>query len=101
MSMLELSRYLFLIGALPFIVFGLLHAAATPQTPAHAKGLSPRDPAVRDAMGARSCPYLCVEGLRRERKRGKLLETFSTQMTSPAREARSFPHGRECRLCAG
>ncbi len=50
MSMLELSRYLFLVGALPFIVFGLLHAAATPQTPAHAKGLSPRDPAVRDAM---------------------------------------------------
>ena len=50
MSMLELSRYLFLMGALPFIVFGLLHAAATPQTPAHAKGLSPRDPAVRDAM---------------------------------------------------
>ena len=50
MSMLELSRYLFLIGALPFIVFGFLHAAATPQTPAHAKGLSPRDPAIRDAM---------------------------------------------------
>src|SRR3990172_5864898 len=50
MSMLELSRYLFLIGALPFIAFGLLHAAATPQTPAHAKGLSPRDPAVGDAM---------------------------------------------------
>jgi len=48
--MLELSRYLFLIGALPFIVFGLLHTAATPQTPAHAKGLSPRDPTVRDAM---------------------------------------------------
>jgi hypothetical protein len=50
MTVLELSRYLFLIGALPFIVFGLLHAAATPQAPAHAKGLSPRDPAVRDAM---------------------------------------------------
>ncbi len=50
MSMLELSRYLFLVGALPFLVFGLLHAAATPQTPPHAKGLSPRDPAVRDAM---------------------------------------------------
>jgi len=50
MTMLELSRYLFLIGALPFIVFGLLHAAATPQTPAHAKGLSPREPTVRDAM---------------------------------------------------
>ena len=50
MSTLELSRYFFLIGALPFIVFGFLHAAATPQTPAHAKGLSPRDPTVRDAM---------------------------------------------------
>jgi hypothetical protein len=50
MSMLELSRYLFLIGALPFIVLGLAHAVATPQTPADTKGLSPRDPAVRDAM---------------------------------------------------
>jgi hypothetical protein len=50
MSMLEVSRYLFLIGALPFIVLGLAHAAATPQTPAQAKGLSPRNLAVRDAM---------------------------------------------------
>jgi len=50
MTMLELSRYLFLIGALPFIVLGLAHAAATPQTPTHARGLSPRDPAVREAM---------------------------------------------------
>jgi hypothetical protein len=50
MSVLELSRYFFLIGALPFIVLGLAHAVATPQTPADAKGLSPRDPAVRDAM---------------------------------------------------
>jgi hypothetical protein len=50
MTMLELSRYLFLIGALPFIFLGLAHAAATPKTPAEAKGLSPRDPAVRDAM---------------------------------------------------
>ena len=50
MSAVEFSRYLFLIGALPFIVLGLAHAAATPQTPADAKGLSPRDPAVRDAM---------------------------------------------------
>jgi hypothetical protein len=46
----------------------------------------------------RSCAYLCVEGLRRKTKRGKLLERLST--ASPAREARSFPHGRECRLCA-
>jgi len=50
MSILELSRCLFLAGALPFIVLGLAHVAATPQTPADVKGLSPRDPAVRDAM---------------------------------------------------
>jgi len=50
MSMLELSRYLFLAGAVPFVMLGLAHVAATPQTPADAKGLSPRDPAVRDAM---------------------------------------------------
>jgi hypothetical protein len=46
----ELSRYLFLAGALPFIALGLAHAAATPRTPAHAKGLSPRNPALRQAM---------------------------------------------------
>jgi hypothetical protein len=34
--------------------------------------------------------------LRRETKRGKLPERLST--ASPAREARSFPHARECRL---
>ena len=50
--MLELSRYLFLIGALPFIALGFAHAVATPQTPADTKGLSPRDPAVRGAMAS-------------------------------------------------
>jgi hypothetical protein len=50
MSMLEPSRYLFLMGALPFIVLGLAHVAATPRTPADSKGLSPRDPALREAM---------------------------------------------------
>lgn len=48
--MREVSRYLFLAGALPFLVLGLVHAAATPRTPAQAKGLSPRDPALREAM---------------------------------------------------
>jgi hypothetical protein len=48
--MLEVSRYLFLAGALPFILLGLAHVAATPRTPNQAKGLSPRDPALRDAM---------------------------------------------------
>jgi hypothetical protein len=46
----ELSRYLFLAGAMPYLVLGLAHAVATPLTPARAKGLSPRDPAVREAM---------------------------------------------------
>jgi hypothetical protein len=50
MRMLELSRYLFMAGALPFIVLGVAHVAGTPQVPADAKGLSPRDPAVREAM---------------------------------------------------
>ena len=48
--MRELSRYLFLAGALPFIVLGLAHAAGTPWAAAQAKGLSPRDPALRNAM---------------------------------------------------
>jgi len=48
--MVEISRYLFLAGALPFLVLGVAHALATPLHPAHSKGLSPRDPAVRSAM---------------------------------------------------
>lgn len=48
--MSELSRLLFLAGALPFVVLGLAHAVATPRTTAQAKGLSPRDPALREAM---------------------------------------------------
>jgi len=48
--MRELSRYLFLAGAMPFVVLGLAHAMATPRIPAQAKGLSPRDPALRAAM---------------------------------------------------
>jgi hypothetical protein len=46
----EISRYLFLAGALPFLVLGVAHALATPLHPAQSRGLSPRDPAVRDAM---------------------------------------------------
>jgi hypothetical protein len=40
-----------------------------------------------------SCPYICVEGLRKESKRGKLLEK-QTHAASPGREVRSSPHGR-------
>jgi hypothetical protein len=46
----EISRYLFLAGALPFLVLGVAHAFATPLHPAQSRGLSPRDPAVRNAM---------------------------------------------------
>jgi hypothetical protein len=46
----ELSRYIFLIGALPFVVLGMAHAFATPRAPTQSKGLSPRDPALREAM---------------------------------------------------
>ena len=46
----ELSRYIFLMGALPFVVLGMAHAFATPRVPAQSKGLSPRDPALREAM---------------------------------------------------
>jgi hypothetical protein len=38
------------MGALPFVVLGIAHAFATPRTPAQSKGLSPRDPVLREAM---------------------------------------------------
>jgi hypothetical protein len=47
---LEISRLLFLAGALPFVGLGLLHAWVTPRTLAERKGLSPRDAALREAM---------------------------------------------------
>lgn len=50
MSLIELSRYIYLLGAVPFVILGLAHLAATPRSPAETKGLSPRDPAVREAM---------------------------------------------------
>jgi hypothetical protein len=46
----ELSRYLYLAGALPFLVLGIAHAIATPRAPADVKGLSPSDPQLAEAM---------------------------------------------------
>jgi len=46
----ELSRYLYLAGALPFLVLGAAHALATPLAPSDVKGLSPSDPQVAVAM---------------------------------------------------
>lgn len=48
--MAEVSRYLFLLGALPFLVLGVAHALATPLTTEENKGLSPRDRAYRQGM---------------------------------------------------
>ncbi len=49
-TLAELSRYFFLLGALPFAFLGIAHALATPLTPDESKGLSPRDPAYRRGM---------------------------------------------------
>ena len=46
----ELSRYLFLAGALPFLVLGTAHAVHTPRLPTERKGLSPSDPSLAEAM---------------------------------------------------
>ncbi|HEX6738476.1 MAG TPA: hypothetical protein VF310_09400 [Vicinamibacteria bacterium] len=46
----ELSRYLFLLGALPYVFLGTAHALATPLTTEQRKGLSPRDEAYRQSM---------------------------------------------------
>jgi hypothetical protein len=46
----ELSRFLFLLGGLPWVVLGSVHARITPLTPAESKGLSPRDAAYRASM---------------------------------------------------
>ena len=46
----ELSRYLYLAGALPFLVLGAAHALATPLALTDVKGLSPSDPELATAM---------------------------------------------------
>jgi hypothetical protein len=46
----ELSRYLYLAGAVPFLVLGAVHAIATPRAPQDARGLSPSDPQLAEAM---------------------------------------------------
>jgi len=46
----QLSRLLFLIGTLPFIVLGLAHALLTLRDVRRPTALSPTDPALREAM---------------------------------------------------
>ena len=53
----ELSRILFLAGAVPYLVLGAAHAWHTPTRADEKKGLSARDPAVEGAM-ATTAPRL-------------------------------------------
>ena len=46
----ELSRYLFIAGACPFLLLGVAHALATPWRPDERKGLSPFDPGLAEQM---------------------------------------------------
>ena len=48
--MLELSRYLFLTGSLPFLFLGSAHAIATPLRSDRPRGLSPADPRLIETM---------------------------------------------------
>src|SRR5262245_29680165 len=48
--MKELSRYLFLAGAVPFLLLGSLHVLHTPRHPADRKGLSPSDQSLAESM---------------------------------------------------
>lgn len=47
-----ISRYLFLLGALPYLMLGTAHALATPLREGDRRGLSPRDPELAGRMAA-------------------------------------------------
>ena len=46
----ELSRALFLLGAVPFLFLGAAHVVATPLRPTDVRGLSPSDPQLAKRM---------------------------------------------------
>ena len=46
----EIARYLFLAGAVPYLVLGTAHVFATPLRPDQRRGLTPRDPELAAAM---------------------------------------------------
>ena len=48
--MQELSRYLFLAGAVPLVLLGTAHVVHTPRRPGEQKGLSPADPGLAESM---------------------------------------------------
>jgi hypothetical protein len=53
----EFARWAFIVGALPFLVLGVAHLRHTPLLVTDRKGLSPRDPALAEAM-TKSSPML-------------------------------------------
>ena len=55
--MYEFARWAFLLGALPFLLLGVAHLRHTPMRVTDRKGLSPRDPALAEAM-TKSSPML-------------------------------------------
>jgi hypothetical protein len=55
--MSDLSRAFFLLGAVPYLLLGALHAWHTPTRTTERKGLSPRDQGVAEAM-SRTTPRL-------------------------------------------
>ena len=55
--MYEFARWAFIVGALPFLVLGVAHLRHTPLRVTDRKGLSPRDPALAEAM-TRTSPML-------------------------------------------
>ena len=48
--MQELSRYVFLVGGLSFLLLGTAHIVLTPQQPGERKGLSPARPGLEESM---------------------------------------------------
>jgi hypothetical protein len=46
----DVSRYLFLAGALPYVLLGIAHALHTPRATGDRKGLTPADPGLAESM---------------------------------------------------
>jgi hypothetical protein len=91
----ELSRYLFLAGAVPFIFLGTLHAFLTPRKPDRSRALSPRDATLRDAMTRetlfltrRTTLWLTWVGFNLSHSLGAML--FGSAMLLVARSESSF-----------
>jgi hypothetical protein len=93
--MVELSRYLFLAGTVPFILLGAMHAFLTPRKPDRSRALSPRDATLRDAMTRetifltrRTTLWLAWVGFNLSHSLGAVL--FGSAMLLVARSESSF-----------